>query len=152
MVIIMSRRDFLKKVIKFSLSLIVIAFFPLYFYLRPTRFKPKKMEFFYVTAENNLPKIGVKKFNISINDKTMRIYIVKDDKKWIALWPVCTHLGCLVNWNGNVNEFRCPCHGGRYKMDGTVLAGPPRAPLTRLPMEIRGDRIFVGLRMAIDDK
>ena len=44
----------------------------------------------------------------------------------------CTHLGCSVNWEGDSSEFVCPCHGGRYAADGSVVAGPPPAPLPRL--------------------
>lgn len=44
----------------------------------------------------------------------------------------CTHLGCAVNWEGDSSEFVCPCHGGRYAADGTVVAGPPPASLPRL--------------------
>lgn len=45
---------------------------------------------------------------------------------------ICTHLGCSVYWKNDTSEFRCPCHGGRYAEDGTVVSGPPPAPLPRL--------------------
>jgi nitrite reductase/ring-hydroxylating ferredoxin subunit len=35
----------------------------------------------------------------------------------------CTHLGCRLECQGR--EFICPCHGGRFSLQGTVLAGPP---------------------------
>lgn len=141
------RRNFLKKVIQFSFGLIGIALVPFYFYLKPSKYETRKKEFFYVTTEDNLPKRGVKKFEISLPHKTMRIYVVRQNDELIALSPVCTHLGCLVNWNRNINEFQCSCHGGRYGMDGTVLGGPPPAPLTRLPIEFREDKLYVGLEL-----
>ena len=49
----------------------------------------------------------------------------------------CTHLGCSVNWEGESSEFVCPCHGGRYAADGSVVAGPPPESLPR--MEARMD-------------
>src|SRR4051794_4224628 len=42
-----------------------------------------------------------------------------------ALSATCTHLGCQVQWNSADQKFRCPCHGGVYAPDGTVLDGPP---------------------------
>ncbi len=54
----------------------------------------------------------------------------------------CTHLGCTVEMpaNGVVN---CFCHGSRFNAaKGTVLRGPAGAPLTSVPLELRGEEIF----------
>lgn len=39
----------------------------------------------------------------------------------------CTHLGCRLRLAGA--ELVCPCHGGRFDLDGAVRAGPPPRPL-----------------------
>jgi glycine/D-amino acid oxidase-like deaminating enzyme/nitrite reductase/ring-hydroxylating ferredoxin subunit len=52
-----------------------------------------------------------------------------------VLSPVCTHLGCVVHWNAGANTWDCPCHGGRFLPDGTVLYGPPAAELEALEPE-----------------
>lgn len=41
---------------------------------------------------------------------------------------VCTHLGCVVPWNGSEDKFICPCHGSQYNAQGKVVRGP--APLS----------------------
>jgi cytochrome b6-f complex iron-sulfur subunit len=58
-------------------------------------------------------------------------YIVVESTEAIADYginAVCTHLGCVVPWNGNENKFICPCHGSQYDSTGKVVRGP--APLS----------------------
>ncbi|KAJ3200769.1 40s ribosomal protein L44e, partial [Clydaea vesicula] len=40
--------------------------------------------------------------------------------------PVCTHLGCHVNWNSEAHLFECPCHGSSFNTLGEVLHGPAK--------------------------
>ena len=46
----------------------------------------------------------------------------------------CTHLGCRID-RVIGDEAVCPCHGSRYRRDGTVAAGPATRPLRRLRIE-----------------
>jgi len=64
--------------------------------------------------------------------------------QFTALSAVCTHLGCIVKWVADKQEFLCPCHGGRYSAEGKVLAGPPPKPLESLPVNLQGDQVFIG--------
>jgi glycine/D-amino acid oxidase-like deaminating enzyme/nitrite reductase/ring-hydroxylating ferredoxin subunit len=45
----------------------------------------------------------------------------------------CTHLGCLLRFNGAERSWDCPCHGSRFNIDGSVLEGPAVHPLPRPP-------------------
>jgi nitrite reductase/ring-hydroxylating ferredoxin subunit len=44
----------------------------------------------------------------------------------------CTHLGCRIT---RVSDglLVCPCHGSKFRADGSVAAGPAARPLERLP-------------------
>jgi len=56
----------------------------------------------------------------------------------------CTHLMCPVHFNAEKNQLVCPCHEGFFAAeDGRVLAGPPRRPLPRHPIEVRGQELWV---------
>ncbi len=63
---------------------------------------------------------------------------------FVAHSAVCTHLGCVVAWQAEEKEFLCPCHGGRFSPEGSVLGGPPPKPLESLAVEISGDQLLVG--------
>jgi glycine/D-amino acid oxidase-like deaminating enzyme/nitrite reductase/ring-hydroxylating ferredoxin subunit len=65
-----------------------------------------------------------------IGAKGQKLAVYRDDRgKTLVRSAVCTHMGCLVNWNQAERTWDCPCHGSRFKPDGAVIAGPAEAPL-----------------------
>lgn len=65
--------------------------------------------------------------------KGKKLAVYKDENgKITALNPTCTHAGCTVKFNPSEKSWDCPCHGGRYDIDGKVLTGPPRKQLDKI--------------------
>ncbi len=60
-----------------------------------------------------------------------------------AFYLACTHFGCIVKWQPENTIFYCPCHGGAFAPDGTVVAGPPPKPLVELKVVDEGGVLFV---------
>jgi len=78
------------------------------------------------------------------------IYVLAlGNRRYAALSPICTHLGCTVE----IEEGRlvCPCHGSNYDREGRVLRGPAERPLGRYRAELTSDDVLViDLRTAAD--
>lgn len=53
----------------------------------------------------------------------------KEDGSLSVLSAQCTHLHCIVSWNNAEKSWDCPCHGSRFKIDGSILEGPALSPL-----------------------
>ena len=73
------------------------------------------------------------------------VLVVNTGEGYQALSAVCTHLGCIVKWKKGRRQFFCPCHGGRFDVEGRVLGGPAPRPLVRLEVEELPGRIVVRL-------
>jgi cytochrome b6-f complex iron-sulfur subunit len=55
--------------------------------------------------------------------------------------PVCTHLGCTVEWKSEVNRFICPCHGSEYDAMGQVEKGPAKRSLPLVTVVVKQNQI-----------
>lgn len=66
------------------------------------------------------------------------------DHSWVALDGICTHQGCKVRYEPEKDRIFCPCHSGVFDAKtGTVLSGPPKAPLPLYQLEVQGDDILI---------
>ena len=65
------------------------------------------------------------------------------DADWVAYSQKCTHLSCAVIPVPAHGVLHCPCHEGRFDLrSGRPTAGPPRRPLPRIQLDVRGRDIF----------
>ena len=59
----------------------------------------------------------------------------EDGVNFTVLSNICTHLGCRTHWN-EAGYIYCPCHDGRFDVEGNVVAGPPPRPLKRVEFQV----------------
>lgn len=71
------------------------------------------------------------------------IEIVRRGEEITARSMLCTHQGCDVVWEEDVQEYICPCHDARFDADGNVIAGPPPRPLRKLQVRREADQVIV---------
>jgi cytochrome b6-f complex iron-sulfur subunit len=137
----MKRRRFLKLVLAFLASITLLSF--VYSFLKflvalPARTAETKK---LIIRKNEIPSGDAKDI---IYRNTPAVIINRSDKGFIALSRVCTHLGCLVEYNRGKQRLTCPCHAGNFDLEGNVLSGPPPKPLTAIPLRIDGENIVIG--------
>ena len=115
------------------------AGYPVFSYLAPRadQLGAKKLEF----DVNELPEGEAKFFEYA---GSSAVLVKTSGGAVVALSAVCTHLGCIVQWEKDKQDFLCPCHAGRYSPNGTVLSGPPPRPLAKIPFSIANGKITVG--------
>lgn len=146
------RREFIKKAIFGALVLLVLGFLvPAVKIFSPVNSRDKELVFFPLIIEDEVPRVGVKKAELAVTvsgrERKTRVFIVSSAEGPAVFSATCSHLGCLVNYHREKHEFVCPCHGGRYDLTGRNIAGPPPAPLTRLPLKIRDGMLYVGVKV-----
>jgi Rieske Fe-S protein len=146
------RREFIKKALYGMLVLLGLGFLiPAVKLVAPVNSRDKELAFFPLLAEEEIPRIGVKKAELAFavlgKERKARVFIVSSPGGPVVFSAICSHLGCLVSYHKEKQEFVCPCHGGKYDLTGRNISGPPPAPLTRFPLKVQDGIMFVGVKV-----
>jgi Rieske Fe-S protein len=76
--------------------------------------------------------------SIALSDPTYGpiLLIHLTNNQIVAYSAICTHAGCIVQFNPSAQEIACPCHGAVYdpSNNARVIAGPAPYPLQRIPI------------------
>jgi cytochrome b6-f complex iron-sulfur subunit len=147
-----SRREFIKKALFGVLVLLGLGFLvPAIKLFAPVSSRDKELAYFPLLAEEEIPRIGVKKAELTFavlgKERKARVFVVASSEGPEVFSAVCSHLGCLVSYHKEKQEFVCPCHGGKYDLTGRNIFGPPPAPLTRFPLRIQDGMLLVGVKV-----
>jgi cytochrome b6-f complex iron-sulfur subunit len=147
-----SRREFITKALYGIFALFGLGFLLAGLrVLAPSGRQDRELAWFPLVPEDEVPRSGVKKselvYALSGKERKARVFIVSSAGQLTVLSAVCSHLGCLVNYRKESKEFVCPCHGGKYDIAGRNISGPPPAPLTAYPVEIKNGVIMVGIKV-----
>lgn len=129
----LTRRDFFNEVALGALGIAGLgAAVVTYRYLSPNvLFEPPTS--FRAGAPDDYPANSV----TYIQDQ--QVYIVRTQDGFYAVSGICTHLGCITQWKPEDNLIECPCHGSKFKRDGTKVAGPAPRPLPHYSIALAAD-------------
>ena len=128
-----SRRDFLNQITVGALGITGLGSFAItYQYLSPNvLFEPAAQ--FRAGTPDLYPMHSVTYL------QEQQVYIVRMPEGFYAVSAVCTHLGCLTQWKSEVEMIACPCHGSKFKPDGTKIEGPAPRPLPHFAISLTAD-------------
>jgi cytochrome b6-f complex iron-sulfur subunit len=68
-----------------------------------------------------------------------QVYVVRTEMGFYAVSAVCTHLGCITQWKPELGLIACPCHGSKFRPDGTKIEGPAPRPLPHFAISLTED-------------
>jgi cytochrome b6-f complex iron-sulfur subunit len=80
-----------------------------------------------VGAADDLPGVG----DPPLAFKKAKFWWVATAEGALALYTVCTHLGCIYDWKTDQIKFICPCHGSQFERAGDYILGPAPRSLDR---------------------
>jgi nitrite reductase/ring-hydroxylating ferredoxin subunit len=95
-----------------------------------------------IATLDQIPEGGSLVFRYPTEDEPC-LLLRPDRGTLLAYSQKCTHLSCAVVPEMEKKRIACPCHHGYFSLeDGRPLAGPPRRPLPRVKLEVRGNSVF----------
>ena len=75
--------------------------------------------------------------------KDTKVLVIHTAEKFVVLSAICTHAGCIVEWQPDKKQIYCPCHGGVFDLEGNVVGGPPPRPLPQYQVSVQDGQITV---------
>ena len=125
-----SRRDFLDLLVGASfLGWLVSMAYPIVRYLKPLPQAGATGPTHLTRDESS--KLEQNKFVIVPVSGQRVIVLQSPDQQIFAFSAKCTHEGCTITYQPGQSVLWCPCHDGRFDLNGRVLSGPPPKPLAR---------------------
>ena len=104
----------------------------------------------YLQAEAEAKPVTIPLANLPVGGSQQITYgglpvmVLRTKESIKAFSMICTHLGCILQWNAEQGEFYCPCHDGYFDRFGEVIAGPPPVPLEQFPVQVSDEAVIVG--------
>lgn len=135
-----TRRDFIDMFIKGGLLVTLAGMvLPALSYIWPVTRRGPAGGLQEVGKLDDIPVWGSKK--VTLGGSALILLRTPNEVK--AFSAICTHLGCIVDWDDQKRHILCPCHAGIFDVNGRVVSGPPPKPLPEHAVKVIDGKIFV---------
>ncbi len=137
-----NRRDFMTWLLGGSIliSFLTAAWSLIKFITPPKAAPASPTEAQLVASVDEIPRGAGKEVVFGNNP----VWVIQDKRgNYRALSAICTHLGCIAEWQQDKQIFFCPCHAGVFDDHGKVISGPPPRSLPEYGLKIKDDRIYL---------
>ena len=135
-----SRRDFVGWIIRGGMfATLAGMILPALQYVWPVMGRGPSMEMEEVGRVEDIPVGGAKKVIVGGS----ALLLIRTASEFKAYSAICTHLGCIVDWDAQKKEIVCPCHAGVFDVEGRNVSGPPPKPLPFYRVNVADGKIFV---------
>ncbi|WP_198174804.1 QcrA and Rieske domain-containing protein [Spirosoma arboris] len=98
----------------------------------PTPNQTQKVDFTLSLDDNANQNLLVKGGSVIVDNV---IVVQTKDGKYVAVSANCTHEGTKLVYKGADNQFYCPLDLSRFDINGKVVSGPAKLPLTQYIIE-----------------
>ncbi len=128
-----TRREFLNYAWLASLGIFLAQMGAVAYHFTFPRFKAGEFGGTFMVPTKDLPELtaGPAAYNQG------KFWLVHTDQGVLAIYKVCTHLGCLYDWKPTEGLFICPCHGSTFQKNGVYVRGPAPRNLDRFQVQIK---------------
>ncbi len=135
-----SRRDFVGWIIRGGIfATLAGMILPALQYVWPVMSHGPSSEMEEVARVEDIPVGGSKKIILGGS----ALLLLRTPSEFKAFSAICTHLGCIVDWDAQKKEIICPCHAGTFDVEGQRISGPPPKPLASYQVHVADGKIFV---------
>jgi len=162
----LTRREFLYYIWGASIALVTVEFTGLIVWFMLPRFREGEFGGTFTLPIELLPDVNEPPFNfpdgrfwlVNVDNEIQagceRMWSAEGDgaiKGAVAIYKVCTHLGCIYAWVNANNRYECPCHGSKYRLDGRRIKDPAPRNLDRFKLVVLDDAETIIAESALGD-
>lgn len=128
-----TRREFLNLAWLASLGIFTLQMGGIAYNFTFPRFKAGEFGGTFNVATKDLPELTAG----PVANNQGKFWLVHTNEGVLAIYKVCTHLGCIYDWKPTENRFICPCHGSTFEKNGQYVRGPAPRNLDRFSVTVK---------------